>query len=78
MGFVCVNIEGNIICSLTLTTLLLFQIPVQADLPVGENLMDHPLFYLPISINTSIILTQEKLKSFWEMVKYLSVGKGKG
>ena len=52
------------------------QVKVQADLPVGENLMDHPLFSLPISINTSITLTEGRMTSVWELAKYLTVGKG--
>ncbi|KAK7107382.1 glucose dehydrogenase [FAD, quinone]-like [Littorina saxatilis] len=52
-------------------------IPVKVDLPVGENLMDHPLFFIPITVNaTSTVLTEERLKNPWELVKYLSVGKG--
>lgn len=51
-------------------------IDVKADLPVGENLMDHPLFNMPFTINTSISITEDRLQSYFELAKYLTVGKG--
>ncbi|XP_076466560.1 glucose dehydrogenase [FAD, quinone]-like [Babylonia areolata] len=51
-------------------------IPVKADLPVGENLMDHSLFAVPISLNVSIGVTKERLTSIWEVIKYYTFGKG--
>ena len=73
MDFLCMM---KYIGTHALTNHLMFQIPVKVDLPVGQNLMDHACFFLPISINTSIVMTEDKLKSTWELVKYLSVGKG--
>jgi hypothetical protein len=53
-----------------------FQIEVKADLPVGNNLMDHPVFFLPFSINRTVNLPLERLRSYFEFAKYLLVGKG--
>ncbi|KAL8591799.1 hypothetical protein ACOMHN_047059 [Nucella lapillus] len=51
-------------------------VAVKADLPVGENLMDHTIFRVPISLNTSVVITKDRLTSVWELIKYLSFGKG--
>lgn len=51
-------------------------IPVKADLPVGENLQDHPLFNVGFTLNTSVAMTEDSLLSFWTALKYYSVGKG--
>ncbi|CAL1545466.1 unnamed protein product [Lymnaea stagnalis] len=52
------------------------KIPVVADLPVGDNLQDRMTYEFPIAIKPAISITQEKLESFWEQVKYKLVGKG--
>ena len=55
----------------------LFQINVKADLPVGKNLNEHPLFYVPFSLNTSVGITEKRINSLFELTKYFTVGKGK-
>ncbi|XP_060585043.1 oxygen-dependent choline dehydrogenase-like [Ruditapes philippinarum] len=51
-------------------------IPVVADLPVGENLQDHIFFGLHSKINKSIGLTQESFKSFSSLISYQLFGTG--
>ncbi|XP_059179185.1 L-sorbose 1-dehydrogenase-like [Physella acuta] len=52
------------------------KIPVIADLPVGENLQDRFTYEFPVAIKAPISITEERLQSFWENVKYKLVGKG--
>ncbi|XP_025092328.1 glucose dehydrogenase [FAD, quinone]-like isoform X1 [Pomacea canaliculata] len=51
-------------------------IKVHVDLPVGDNLQDHLLMNIGISINDSIGITWEKASSLWERAKYWLFGKG--
>ncbi|KAK3103873.1 hypothetical protein FSP39_022571 [Pinctada imbricata] len=53
------------------------KIPVKADLPVGQNLQDHifvPIYFFP---NVSWTITEEKLNNIWNLMIYLTTGKGK-
>ncbi|XP_059159189.1 glucose dehydrogenase [FAD, quinone]-like isoform X3 [Physella acuta] len=52
------------------------QIPVVADLPVGENLQDHLMFDLGVSINQSLTLSLDTLTSWWTMIEYYLFGTG--
>ncbi|RUS81137.1 hypothetical protein EGW08_011123 [Elysia chlorotica] len=52
------------------------KIPVEADLPVGENLQDSLLFDYPVGIKRTLSITQERIESPWEQVKYMVFGKG--
>ncbi|XP_076472845.1 glucose dehydrogenase [FAD, quinone]-like isoform X3 [Babylonia areolata] len=51
-------------------------IPVQADLPVGDNLQDHLIVYYAIRINSSVDISPVKLSSWTEFFKYLLFGEG--
>lgn len=51
-------------------------IPVQADLPVGDNLQDHLFVDYGIRINSSDGITQDKLTSWTEYFKYILFGEG--
>ncbi|XP_025092332.1 glucose dehydrogenase [FAD, quinone]-like [Pomacea canaliculata] len=53
-----------------------YGIKVHADLPVGDNLQDHPLLDMGISVNDSIGITEEKAASLWQRAKYWLFGKG--
>ncbi|KAK3746681.1 hypothetical protein RRG08_008194 [Elysia crispata] len=52
------------------------KISVQADLPVGDNLQDSLSFDYPVGIKRSLSITQTRLESPWEQVKYMVFGKG--
>nr|KAG5706350.1 hypothetical protein BaRGS_033111 [Batillaria attramentaria] len=52
------------------------QIKVHADLPVGENLQDHVINDIGISVNTSEGVTEEKVNSMSEWAKYQLYGDG--
>lgn len=52
------------------------QIPVVADLPVGENLQDHLVLGLAHCINQSISITLEKATSLSSMLQYQILGTG--
>ncbi|GFR69307.1 glucose dehydrogenase [FAD, quinone]-like isoform X7 [Elysia marginata] len=52
------------------------KIPVHADLPVGDNLQDSLSLDYPVGINRPLSITQERLESPWEQVKYMVFGKG--
>ena len=47
-----------------------FQIDVVADLPVGENLQDHMMFPVALSINQSLTVGPQELFGFWSQLKY--------
>ncbi|KAK7496660.1 hypothetical protein BaRGS_00012067 [Batillaria attramentaria] len=51
-------------------------IKVHADLPVGENLQDHVINDIGISVNTSEGVTEEKVNSMSEWAKYQLYGDG--
>ena len=51
-------------------------IPVHADLPVGDNLQDHPILFVLSSLNTSNGITKSKLESWWTELKYKLFGHG--
>ncbi|KAL8613591.1 hypothetical protein ACOMHN_022010 [Nucella lapillus] len=46
------------------------QIPVVADLPVGDNLQDHVAFDYQVGVRKHITVTPEDLTSFWTQLKY--------
>ncbi|XP_064629339.1 glucose dehydrogenase [FAD, quinone]-like [Lineus longissimus] len=52
------------------------KIPVLADLPVGHNLKDHPFVGVYFTIEKPLSITQSKLLSPKEMMKYLFLGEG--
>ncbi|GFO33455.1 hypothetical protein PoB_005996000 [Plakobranchus ocellatus] len=52
------------------------KIAVHADLPVGSNLQDSLFFDYPVGIKQSMTITQERIQSPWENIKYTLVGKG--
>lgn len=47
-----------------------FQIDVVADLPVGENLQDHMMLPVALSINRSLTVGPQELFGFWSQLKY--------
>ncbi|XP_052257333.1 glucose dehydrogenase [FAD, quinone]-like [Dreissena polymorpha] len=51
-------------------------IPVIADLPVGQNLQDH--LYIPLlsHINQSLSITRDGVESYWMKLLYALLGKG--
>ncbi|XP_053397531.1 L-sorbose 1-dehydrogenase-like [Mercenaria mercenaria] len=51
-------------------------IPVVADLPVGDNLQDHQIYALLSKINKSIGLTPSLLTNFWTFMQYQIFGTG--
>ncbi|XP_076472842.1 glucose dehydrogenase [FAD, quinone]-like isoform X2 [Babylonia areolata] len=51
-------------------------IPVQADLPVGDNLQDHLIVDYAIRINSSVDISPAKLSSWSEYFKYHLFGEG--
>ncbi|XP_059159186.1 alcohol dehydrogenase [acceptor]-like isoform X1 [Physella acuta] len=52
------------------------QIPVVADLPVGENLQDHLMFELGVSIKEPLTTALSSLASWWPLLQYYLLGKG--
>ncbi|KAK3103538.1 hypothetical protein FSP39_019981 [Pinctada imbricata] len=52
------------------------QIPVLADLPVGQNLQDHLFILLYFYPNVSLTITPEKADTFWNHLVYKTTGKG--
>ena len=57
--------------------LISLQIPVHADLPVGQNLQDHLYLTLPFFPNVSMSVTMEKLSSIWTLIQWQLFGTGK-
>ncbi|CAL1547964.1 unnamed protein product [Lymnaea stagnalis] len=51
-------------------------ISLVADLPVGENLQDHLIFDLAVSINASTDLPNDVLTSYWAVTEYNELKKG--
>ena len=49
---------------------MLFQIPVVADLPAGDNLHDHVFFDYHVGVKDSVAVTPAELTSFWTWLKY--------
>ena len=56
---------------------LYFQIPVVADLPVGQNLQDH-VFNIAghFTLEAPITITENKIMSFWSWLQYAVLGTG--
>ncbi|XP_059159190.1 alcohol dehydrogenase [acceptor]-like [Physella acuta] len=52
------------------------KIPVIADLPVGENLQDHVLFDMSVSIKQPLTASLETIGSWWSILKYTLFGTG--
>lgn len=46
-------------------------VPIIKDLPVGENLDDHMLLYMPTRINTTDSITGSKAKSWKSVLEYM-------
>ncbi|KAL8613593.1 hypothetical protein ACOMHN_022012 [Nucella lapillus] len=46
------------------------QIPVVADLPVGDNLQEHPAFDYQVGVRKHVTVTPEELTSVWARLKY--------
>ncbi|XP_052774339.1 glucose dehydrogenase [FAD, quinone]-like [Mya arenaria] len=53
-----------------------FNIPVQADLPVGQNLQDHQMLFLFTNINKPLSITQSVEDSTWNKINYAIRGQG--
>ena len=51
-------------------------IPVKADLPVGENLQDHMIFFAMTRLNTTEGITKAKIESSWTKLQYQLFGTG--
>nr|XP_022293525.1 uncharacterized protein LOC111104083 isoform X1 [Crassostrea virginica]XP_022293526.1 uncharacterized protein LOC111104083 isoform X1 [Crassostrea virginica] len=51
-------------------------IPVVADLPVGDNLQDHIMNFIDFHENRSFTVTEEKVLSPINLLKYFVLGKG--
>lgn len=51
-------------------------IPVIADLPVGENLQDHLMFPFAIESNVTWSITPDQITSFWSNLQYNVFGTG--
>ena len=56
--------------------LLLFQIPVIADLPVGSNMEDHLLFLFRQKINQSYGINSDTMNNSLAKLQYNLLGKG--
>ncbi|KAJ8314943.1 hypothetical protein KUTeg_007093 [Tegillarca granosa] len=52
------------------SVLLLLQIPLVVDLPVGEILKDHMMYFTKASIAEPISFTQQKVHTTWNWLKY--------
>lgn len=52
------------------------KIPVIADLPVGENVQDHTMFFVKADINDSISVTTDKVNNWWTWIQYHVFGTG--
>ncbi|KAK3091685.1 hypothetical protein FSP39_021858 [Pinctada imbricata] len=46
------------------------KIPVISDLPVGNNLNDHMMFYVPASLDKPLSLTNERVNTTWNNLIY--------
>ncbi|XP_052085981.1 glucose dehydrogenase [FAD, quinone]-like isoform X2 [Mytilus californianus] len=53
-----------------------FKIPVHADLPVGNNLQNHPILAMPYSINTTLNINVKKLTDPETVLDYILHRKG--
>ncbi|XP_060603817.1 glucose dehydrogenase [FAD, quinone]-like [Ruditapes philippinarum] len=51
-------------------------IPLVANLPVGENLQDHEMVFLFSDINKPFSVTVDMATSFWNLAKYYLFGEG--
>uniref|UniRef100_A0A0B7BKU3 Glucose-methanol-choline oxidoreductase N-terminal domain-containing protein n=1 Tax=Arion vulgaris TaxID=1028688 RepID=A0A0B7BKU3_9EUPU len=52
------------------------KIPVVADLPVGQNLQDHLMFDMSVTIKEPLTPTLESLESIWTKLQYMIFGTG--
>ena len=52
------------------------QIPVLADLPVGENLLDHVFIDIPFLVDGKIAITPAEISSWKSSLEYDFFGKG--
>ena len=48
----------------------MLQIPVVADLPVGDNLQDHLFFDYHVGLKEAVSVTTDNLNSFWTWLQY--------
>ena len=56
---------------------LILQVPVIANLPVGENLQDHIYpFGIEYLIKEKMAITDDQAKSFWSLLDYMIFGLG--
>lgn len=53
------------------------QIPVVADLPVGDNLHDHLYFDYQVGVRDPVGVTPDQLTSFWAWLQYTFFKTGK-
>ncbi|XP_052104448.1 uncharacterized GMC-type oxidoreductase Mb1310-like [Mytilus californianus] len=53
-----------------------FNIPLHADLPVGNNLQDHLLFFMSYRVNADWMINAQKLSDPGEFLKYIIDKKG--
>ena len=53
-----------------------WQIPVLADLPVGENLLDHLFIDIPFLVDGKIAITPDEISSWKSNFDYNVLGKG--
>ena len=56
--------------------IIYFQIPVHADLPVGQNLQDHVIVHLPFFPNKSLSVTEDKLLAPSSFLQWYLFGTG--
>ncbi|OWF37635.1 glucose dehydrogenase [FAD, quinone]-like [Mizuhopecten yessoensis] len=47
------------------------EIDVKADLPVGDNLQDHLMVFIPVLTNTSIPITKDTVGNVWALMDYV-------
>ncbi|CAC5376119.1 Glucose dehydrogenase [FAD, quinone],Choline dehydrogenase, mitochondrial,Oxygen-dependent choline dehydrogenase [Mytilus coruscus] len=46
------------------------QIEVHADLPVGENMEDHPMFFMKYNTKEDLSISVKSTQSWWNMLQY--------
>ena len=64
------------ISTFVVTVIQLLQIPVVADLPVGDNLMDHLFVDVPFLVNDSISISPKEIGSWRATLEYEVFGTG--
>lgn len=72
MQFICFKFDSNVS-----DMIIIFQIPIVADLPVGQNLHDHPDVYMTYTVRQTIPHVIAKIFNPETILQYTTSRSGK-